>query len=145
MLDSALCHKYLGNTVPELHKKRLASLSALTSSLISGADLSITSLARHSSGKASVKHKINSVWKLFSKSTLHEDIPYIYKSISQPLLNCLKEIYILVDWSGCCDKRAWLLRASLVYDGRSVPIYNEIHDSKFYNNDDIHKGFLNNL
>jgi len=140
-----VCHRILKKSATFLHKKRLFTLANLCGALLSGANLSITSLGRHHKGKGTVKSKINCVWHFLSKSTLHKATRDIYQSFGQTLMSGLNEIVILVDWSGCCSKDTWLLRGSLSYDGRSIPIYNEVYPSKDYNNHKAHINFLNQL
>lgn len=54
----------------------------------------------------------------------------------------LRELSIVVDWSGCCGNKTFLLRASLLYQGCSLVIYNEVHCAKLQENKDVHRNFL---
>lgn len=105
-------------------------------------DLTISSLGRNKDGEAYVKHKIKSVDRLLGNTNLHPELPVVYKEFFQPFIASLSTLYIIVDWSGCCRENIHMLRASIVHNGRSVTIYNEIHPQKMLGNRSVHKDFL---
>lgn len=129
-----------------MHKKTRLSLTHQIQTLLSGrASLSLTSLGQNRLGKAKVRHKIKMVWRFLKNPRITESLPQIYSSILRDILLCLNELVIAIDWSGCCGKENYLLRASLLYKGRSIVVYNEIHPEKDLTNANIHKQFLKNL
>lgn len=142
MLASKFCHKFITNTLCKTHKKRKESLIRMVDSLVRGASLTVSSIGRHLSGKASVKHKINMSWRFLKNPLLKEELPLIYSQIGAQLMDGLREFPIAIDWSGCCGNKAFLLRASLLYQGRSIVIYNEVHCAKLQENEDVHRNFL---
>ena len=85
------------------------------------------------------------VWRFLKNKRITESLPRIYSSLAQQLLSHLNELIIAVDWSGCCGKENQLLRASLLYQGRSIVIYNEIHPEKNSTNAKVHEQFLQRL
>jgi hypothetical protein len=146
MLANVFCHTFLSESLFWMHSKRRNSLITHVKSLLAGqAKLSLSSIGRHLPGKAQVKHKINMCWRLLSNKKLQAAQTAIYKSICAPLLNPLNDLLIAVDWSGCCSAENHLLRASLVHEGRSIPIYNEIHSQKDLGTVKIHQQFLTHL
>jgi hypothetical protein len=145
MLASKFCHKFITNTLTKIHKKRKESLIRMVDSLIRGANLTVSSIGRHLSGKASVKHKINMSWRFLKNPLLKEALPLIYSQVGTQLMSGLRELPIAIDWSGCCGNKTFLLRASLLYQGRSLAIYNEVHCSKLQENKDVHRNFLHRL
>ena len=145
MLTKEVSQKYFQNSLTSIHKKRANCLYETCWALTKSSDLTVTSLGKHKDGNAYVKHKIKSVDRLVGNSALHSEIHTIYKEFFRPVLTCLPIIYIIVDWSGCCQHELHMLRASIVHDGRSITIYNEIHPRKKVGNDAVHKRFLANL
>jgi len=114
-------------------------------SLLNNGKLTLTSLGRHANSSAKVKHKINMAWRFLKNPGVAEDSFAIYQGISASYLNTLTELNIAVDWSGCCSNEHFLLRASLLYDGRSIPIYNEVHPEDKLEDEEVHNSFLDKL
>lgn len=145
MLIQTYCQNFIEKALPMIHKKRKRSLTTQVMSLLNNAKLTLTSLGRHAKGPAKVKHKINMAWRFLKNPGIAEDSFSIYKGIATTYLNTLSELNIAVDWSGCCSNEHFLLRASLLYDGRSIPIYNEVHTKDKQEDNDVHITFLDKL
>ena len=145
MLIGTYCQKFIEKALPEIHKKRRASLATQVVSLLSNAKLTLTSLGRHAKGPAKVKHKINMAWRFLKNTGVQEEAPMIYKGIASTYLNSLSELNIAVDWSGCCSKENFLLRASLLYQGRALRLYNEVHPGNKQEDEGVHLSFLDKL
>ena len=145
MLTKEVSQKYFNDALTSVHATRARSLFETCWALTKQCDLTISSLGRHRDGEAYVKHKIKSVDRLIGNGNLYDEIGLIYKEFFQPFVACLPELYIIVDWSGCCRDDFHVLRASLVRNGRSVTIYNETHPQEKLGNREVHKQFLSNL
>lgn len=146
MLAAVFCQNYLTKTLVWMHKKTRSSLISQVETLISGrACLSLTSLGQNRLGKAKVRHKIKMVWRFLKNPRITESLPEIYSSLAKGILSDLNELIIAVDWSGCCGKENQLLRASLLFKGRSIVLYNEIHPLKNSANAEVHEQFLKHL
>ena len=144
MLVKRLCQKYLENTLHFVHAKRLAALFDCCWSLMNRADLSLTSIGRNLESQAYVKHNIKKVDRLLGNPLLQNELKNIYKGLFQTFSG-LETLCILVDWSGCCCDDYHLLRASLVYKGRSIVLYQEIYEIARLGSDQAHKTFLKHL
>jgi len=145
MLTKEVSQKYLNDALISIHAARANSLFETSWALTKQCDLTIASLGRNRDGEAYVKHKIKSVDRLIGNSILHKELATVYKEFFQPWIACIPTLYIIVDWSGCCREDIHMLRASVMYDGRSVTIYNEIHPQEMLGNREVHKKFLANL
>ena len=146
MLAALFCHNFLTKTLFWMHKKTRSSFICQVQTLLSGrASLSLTSLGQNRLGKAKVRHKIKMVWRFLKNPRITESMTEIYSSVAQEILSGLNELIIAVDWSGCCGKENQLLRASLLFEGRSIVIYNEIHPAKNSANGSVHEQFLKRL
>jgi hypothetical protein len=145
MLTKEVSQKYFKDALISIHAKRTNSLFETAWSLTNKASLTISSLGSHKAGSAYVKHKIKSVDRLVGNQKLHKEIPTIYKELFESIILCAPILYILVDWSGCCRQDIHMLRASIVYHGRSLSIYNEIHPQSKYGNRQVQQQFLASL
>lgn len=145
MLIQTYCQNFIEKALPVIHKKRRISLTSQVMSLLNNGKLTLTSLGRHATGKAKVKHKINMAWRFLSNVGVADDSFRIYEGVAATYLTGFKELKIAVDWSGCCSNEHFLLRASLLYKGRSIPIYNEVHTKDKQEDNDVHIAFLDKL
>lgn len=145
MLTKEVSQKFFNDALTSIHAKRANSLFEASWSLINNGNLTISSLGAHKDGSAYVKHKIKSIDRLVGNSKLHEELPTIYKEFFKHIIACSPTLYILVDWSGCCGDDFHMLRASIMHNGRSITIYNEIHPQKKLGNHEVHKHFLASL
>jgi hypothetical protein len=142
MLIKEVSQNYFRNALSSYHTTRVNSLFKACWSLTQQADLTISSLGRCREGNGFVKHKIKSTDRLVGNPHLHRELPTIYRDFYHPYLACMSTLYIVIDWTGCCSQDIHMLRASIVHDGRSITIYNEIHPLDMLGNDIVHKNFL---
>ena len=145
MLTKEVSQKYFTNALTSIHTARANSLFETCWALTKQTDLTISSLGRNKDGKAYVKHKIKSVDRLIGNSNLQTELSIVYKEFFQPFIASASVLYIIIDWSGCCRDDIHMLRASVVHNGRSITIYNEIHLQEKLGNRQVHTQFLKNL
>lgn len=82
---------------------------------------------------------------MLGNESLHQDIPLIFKNIISMLTRQLSLCVIAVDWSGYPSQEHHVLRASLICDGRSIPLLSWIVPSEKQQNSQIQKDFLDAL
>lgn len=140
-----VCQKFFHNTLAPFHKYRQNALLDATVALINGASLTLTSIGRYLPGAAQVKNKIKRVDRLLGNESLHRDIPLIFRNIITMLTSRLSLCVIAVDWSGYPSQEYHVLRASLICDGRSIPLLSWIVPSEKQQNAKIQQAFLNTL
>ncbi|ARF52193.1 IS4 family transposase [Pantoea stewartii] len=140
-----VCQNFFRNALAPFHKYRQNALLDATVALINGASLTLTSIGRYLPGSAQVKNKIKRVDRLLGNDALHQDIPLIFKRITSMLTNQLSLCVIAVDWSGYPSQEFHVLRASLLCDGRSIPLLSWIVPSEKQQNSQIQKDFLDAL
>jgi len=145
MQAQKLLHKLLKKSAVIGHKKRLDCVLRAVESVTRQGKLSLTSIGRHLGGQARVKHKIKSVDKLLGNEQLREERESIYDLLSATVLGGLKEVLVVVDWSPCGSHANQLLKGSVVLQGRSFTLYEEIHPEKKLGNFKVHKEFLKKL
>lgn len=142
MLTKEVSQNYFRNSLTSIHSTRANSLFEACWALTQQAELTISSLGQHKDGKAHVKNKIKSVDRLVGNPRLFAEIHTVYREFYYPFLVSLPCLSIIVDWSGCCCNDTHMLRASVVHDGRSITIYNEIHPQNMLGNPDVQRKFL---
>lgn len=140
-----VCQNFFRNALAPFHKYRQNGLIDATTALINGASLTLTSIGRYLPGSAHVKNKIKRVDRLLGNASLHRDIPLIFKSIISMLTSQLSLCVIAVDWSGYPSQEYHVLRASLLCDGRSIPLLSWIVPSEKQQNAQIQQAFLDAL
>lgn len=140
-----LCQKFFQGALAPFHQYRQNALVDATVALLNGASLTLTSIGRFLPGQAQVKNKIKRVDRLLGNSSLHDDIPLILKNIIEMLTRQLSLVVIAVDWSGYPSQDYHVLRASLICDGRSLPLLSKVVPSSKQNNVLIQQEFLDEL
>lgn len=138
-------HNFVSKSLSFVHKIRLKILIASVFSLMNEGTLTLTALGRNLPGSAKVKNKIKSIDRLWGNKKLLGDSFQIYHELARKLLFGAPEAVVILDYSGCCTKEHWILRASLIGKGRSITIYQEVHPFGIYDNLKIKKNFLEKL
>jgi hypothetical protein len=113
--------------------------------LCNGAELTLTSIGRSLPGSAHVKNKIKRVDRALGNRALHYDLPRIQQLLTHSITALMPFCVIAVDWTGWPDKNWHLLRASLVCDGRSVPLMSEVVPAELAQNSAVQCAFLDRL
>jgi hypothetical protein len=143
--DRILTH-VLDSCLTSLHSKQSAALLRATSALLRGSITSLTEIALCLSGDTTLKHRIKSVDRLLGNSGLHLARVELYRNVAQRWLQGLSQLLVVVDWSDLSRDQRWqLLRASVVVEGRSVTLYEEVHPQKLLANAHVHRRFLKRL
>ncbi|EBJ1199142.1 IS4 family transposase, partial [Salmonella enterica] len=140
-----VCQNFFRDALAPLHKYRQNALLAATIVLINGASLTLTSIGRYLPGTAQVKNKIKRVDRLRGNESLHRNIPLIFRNIIAMLTSQLSLCVIAVDWSGYPSQEHHVLRASLICDGRSIPLLRWIVPLEKQQNAKVQQAFLNTL
>ncbi|WP_039054655.1 IS4 family transposase [Enterobacter sp. Bisph1] len=140
-----VCQNFLRNALAPFHRYRQNALLDATVALINGASLTLTSIGRFLPGQAQVKNKIKRVDRLLGNESLQQDIPLIFKNIISMLTRQLPLCVIAVDWSGYPSQEFHVLRASLICDGRSIPLLSWIVPSEKQQNAKVQLAFLDAL
>ncbi|WP_387468497.1 IS4 family transposase, partial [Photorhabdus sp. RM323S] len=136
---------FFKDALAPFHQYRQNALIDATMALINGASLTLTSIGRFLPGQAQVKNKIKRVDRLLGNTALHNDIPAIFNNITAMITRQLPLCVIAVDWSGYPSQEYHVLRASLLCDGRAMPLLSWVVSSEKQNNTLIQNQFLDSL
>jgi hypothetical protein len=127
----------------ELHAKRAAALQRAVLAVVLGGALSLSSIALAMCGALGLRHRIKSVDRLLGNRVLEQSRLQIYGALAQQWLSGLPKVLLVVDWSDLTPDQRWhWLRASVVVNGRSVTLYEEVHPQRLYGNREVHRRFL---
>jgi hypothetical protein len=92
------------------------------------------------------KHCIKRVDRLMSNTHLMSERVEIYRSLSRQILGAAQRPLILVDWSNLNEREGlFLLRASTPVGGRSLTLYEEVHELATKEKPATHERFLKTL
>lgn len=141
------CQKFLAKSLPKsLHIKRAKCLTNIIESMLGyGKQISVNEIGRHLQRDTDLKHKLKAADRFVGNNKINADIPSICASMANFIYSSFKELCVLVDWSGCCQKGMFVLQASVAVTGRSLPIYAEVHELKDTENTIVHDNFLEKL
>ena len=140
-----VCHSFFRPVLASFHQTRIKTLLSCAEGLIAGNTLSLTQIGRHLPGKARVKHKIKRVDRFIGNEKLHKECTAISAAVARRITACLPQCVIAIDWSGCCSQDFHVLRASLVFEGRGLPLLNRVVPSARQEQDEEHQQFLLDL
>jgi hypothetical protein len=138
-----IVNKTINLVTPQMDKTRLEALASCVSSLLHGNPATVTTIGRGIKSETSDKHSIKRADRLCSNGNLFSELDGIYTSLCTLFINYSSRPVILVDWPDLDKcKRHFLIRASLAFDGRSITLYEEVHDLSTKEKPATHTQFL---
>lgn len=139
-------HKILFNTCAWMHTTRLVALNAAVLAAINDKRLSVTGLGRAIQSDAREKHCIKRADRLIGNHHLYAEHRDIYFLIANMIVGSSQRPVIIVDWSDLDPKkRHFLLRAAVAVEGRSLTLYEEVHELDTKEKPKTHRLFLQRL
>lgn len=126
-----------------LHAKRAQALQRSVVALLIGGVLSLSALALALRSSTRFKHRLKSVDRLLGNVALQSARHQLYAALGARWLSGVAQILLVVDWSDLTPDQRWQwLRASVVVEGRSVTLYEEVHPQRLYGHPKVHRQFL---
>ncbi len=119
----------LKNALSKVYQKRVVSLIEMASSLLNGGSLTVSSLGRNLSGAALEKSRIHRADSIIGNGLLNRDSLLISKALVEQFFQQRETLYVLIDGSGCCSDKRFILQASIANAGlgRSQPIHSIVY------------------
>jgi hypothetical protein len=146
MRAHAILNTFLNDVTSTMHKVRRTSLRGVLTSLLSGSNLSVTSLGRNIESKTTEKHQIKRSMRLCCNTHLYPELSTLYSSMATRLIGNKTTPIILVDWSDLDPRQHYfLLRASVAIEGRSLTVLEQVHPLSRKEKPAIHKAFMQRL
>ncbi|HCJ1125003.1 TPA: hypothetical protein NQN52_002661 [Legionella pneumophila] len=129
-----ILHQLLASTI---HKTRIQSLTPIIKAIILSKQMRLTQLGRNLDIPVKERSAIRRVDRLLANSFYQQHSIEFYKAISSQVVANIGRPIILVDWTGIPNSRQTAksgehsaLRASLIAEGRSMTLYEEVHSKK---------------
>ena len=130
---------------PWMHAARERALTDVVLSAVNGNALSLCALALGTARATALRHRVKCVDRLLGNDHLHQERVSLYGALAQWLTG-LPQLLIVVDWSSLSADMKWhWLRASVVVQGRSLTLYEEVHPRRHLANLAVHRRFLDKL
>lgn len=135
-----------------IHKTRIQSLTPIITAIITSKQLRLTQLGRNLNSGSKERSDIRRVDRLLANNYYQKNSIDVYRAITQHVIANQGRPIILVDWTNLPNSQNTTktvgycaLRASLISEGRSITLYEEVHSKKKEGNDEIHQVFLKRL
>lgn len=131
---------------PLMHAARWCALRDVVVSSVNGHALGLVALAVGTPRTISVRHRVKCVDRLLGNIHLKAHRFDLYTALAQQWLTGLPQILIVVDWSSLTADMQWhWLRASVVCEGRSITLYEEVHPRQHLGSLAVHTRFIKRL
>ena len=131
---------------PLMHAARWRALTDVVLSAVNGNALSLSALALGTGRATALRHRVKCVDRLLGNVHLHQERVSLYGALARHWLTGLPQLLIVVDWSSLSADMRWhWLRASVVVQGRSLTLYEEVHPRRHLANLAVHRRFLDRL
>ena len=132
-----------------MHATRWQRLVDLSSAALNGQALALTQLALGSASQTTLRHRVKAVDRLLGSASFAAEHLDIYRTLAARWLGGdarASPLLIVVDWSSLSADMHWhWLRASVVVEGRSVTLYEEVHPRWRLAAYAVHQRFLERL
>jgi hypothetical protein len=138
--------RILGPCLAGMHAKRIHALQRAVAALLCGGVVSLSALALSMRAPTFYKHRLKSIDRLLGSAALQSARPQLYAALAARWLSGLERILLVVDWSDLTPDQRWQwLRASVVVEGRSVTLYEEVHPQRRYGHPEVHRRLLQRI
>lgn len=146
MQIECIVSRVLSCCAPFMHAKRLQALRDVVGAAVGGGWLSLSCLAGGTRRATALRHRVKCVDRLLGNRHLHGEREAVYAALARSWLSDLGQLLIVVDWSPLSGDVRWhWLRASVVVEGRSVTLYEEVHPRRVLANRGVHRRFVQRL
>lgn len=146
MQTQRIVSRLIQECLPFMHAKRRQAFCDVCHSAVCGNWLSLSALACGTDRATSLRHRIKCVDRLIGNAHLYQERQRIYGALANYWLSDLQQLLIVVDWSPLSGDMQWhWLRASVVVEGRSVTLYEEVHPRRLLANRGVHQRFVEHL
>lgn len=135
--------RVIGPCLQQLHRKQAAALARAVCAALMGGVISLSAIALSLNGVIRFKHRLKSVDRLLGSASLQAVRTELYAALAARWLGGLRTVVLVIDWSDLTRDQKWQwLRASVVVEGRSVTLYEEVHPQRRYAHPQVHRRFL---
>lgn len=126
---ASILNKLLSNVTT---KKRMTTLACLVDGVFQCKHVTLTNLGRALKINIQERSMVRRVDRFLSNEHFKKEHKEIYKQICSKIIGKKKCVNLIVDWSSLPNSSEYLLRVSIPFDGRDLPIYQEVFEEKYY-------------
>ncbi len=138
--------RILGPCFAGIHAKRVAALQRAVVALLCGGVVSLSALALAMRSPTYYKHRLKSIDRLLGNAAMQSVRHQLYAVLAARWLSGVARVLLVVDWSDLTPDQCWQwLRASVVVEGRSQTLYEEVHPRRRYGHPQVHRQFLRHV
>jgi hypothetical protein len=138
--------RILGPCLVGIHAKRVQSLQRAVMALLVGGVLSLSALALAMRSPTYYRHRLKSIDRLLGNVAVQTMRHQLYGALASRWLSGVAQVLLVVDWSDLTPDQRWQwLRASVVVEGRSQTLYEEVHPQRRYGHPQVHRQFLRRI
>ncbi len=134
--------KDVAPVVGPMHKSRRKLVWDLVTSLVEGADATVTDIGRNMPRDIQEKHAIKSSDRALSNPHLQAQVPVFYRAIASRVISIARPV-LLVD--GTEHRKLGSIRTSVAFSGRSVTIGNHVLGHHSFAKPTVLKEYLQRL
>lgn len=146
MQANRIVSRLLEGCLPFMHTARWRALCDVCQAAVFGNWLSLSMLACGMGRATALRHRIKCVDRLLGNRNLHQESLAVYRALAHRWLSDLPQLLIVVDWSSLSADMKWhWLRASVVVEGRSLTLYEEVHPRRHLASLAVHRRFVERL
>ena len=146
MHASSIVARVLSGVQDLMHAGRFKVLHDVAAAAVAGALLNLTGLALCVARPTALRHRVKCVDRLLGNRHLATERQAVYAALARRWLAGLPQLLIVVDWSSLTADLRWhWLRASVVVEGRSLTLYEEVHPRSRLANLAVHRRFIDRL
>jgi hypothetical protein len=146
MRTTTIVSRVLADCKDFMHVARWQRLVDLSSAALNGQALALTQLALGSASKTTLRHRVKAVDRLLGSASFAAEHLDVYRTLAARWLTGASPLLIVVDWSSLSADMRWhWLRASVVVEGRSITLYEEVHPRRHLAAYAVHQRFLERL
>ena len=129
-----------------LHRKRVHALERAVVALLCGGVVSLSALAQSMRAPVYYRHRLKSIDRLLGSAAMQSMRHQLYAVLAARWLSGVAQVLLVIDWSDLSSDQRWQwLRASVVVEGRSQTLYEEVHPRWRYGHPQVHRQFLRRI
>jgi len=128
----------------DVHKARLTQVFSVVAGLVRSGRATVTAIGRAVATTTSDKHGIKRADRCIGNSHLHREASVFWQALTSVVLGTNRRPWILVDWTDVGSGFA-ALRAAVVFQGRALCIYSQVHRTRYAGKSSVQGRFLKSL
>ena len=136
-----LLQKQLEGSLFGIHKRSRDAVWRAVAGLATAGRLWLTALGRSLPGATSDKNRIKAADRMLGSRSVQNAVLLFYRALAKRLLRRTHRPIIAIDGS-ILDAKHYVLSAQLCWDGRSLPLYQQVFPRAHFGNQQLHEQFL---